>query len=409
MPTTDFRRRERKFVQMGTEVDRPAPVLDHSHDSIANLKPFDRQQELRMYKPPPFIPPYPVKQNPNYSKGRYSNWARKWLLNLKVDEIFSTKMFEMLNRMDIPYFANVLQPLCDEWGLQWSCKVYFMLWITDDLVDSTKIGKSASDVLSLFLDYHLVMMWTFPDDPVLHRELPNFLSVLASQTEREQKLAHFEEILVQARTRPGTIYEGNLSIACEVFRELFAEAYARSSRESVLQFAHCCQHWLLGDLLESQYREAKGMPASIEELIPIRKRACAVFVALASTDISCGLATPTEYYNSKPMKEMLDACCDFTAWHNDVWSFKKEIIQDKEPFSLVVAISVHRKLPYQEAAEVLTKMMSDRLKDMDRAATDLERITPPELARNFQIYVSACQTMASGTHDWHTKTVRYDV
>lgn len=74
---------------------------------------------------------------------------------------------------------------------------------------------------------------------------------------------------------------------------------------------------------------------------------------------------------------------------------------------MVLAISVHRKVSYTEAAKITTQMLYERIVDMEHAASELESITPPEHMHTFDLYMLTLRSFVSGTHDWHSKSVRY--
>ncbi|CAM6129499.1 unnamed protein product [Calypogeia fissa] len=364
-------------------------------------------QLMQSYRPPTYSPPYPVKVHPRFSSSLFREKFEKWLEHHKVDTIFSPKIYQMLLNMDIPALAARVYTEASDWGLEWGCKFYFMLWIWDDTTDSTEIGKSPETAISALLDVHLLMMWSFPDDPVLRSRMEPFLNHFEGQA-REEKIRYIESVLEEARTQPGTVYsKPTSSIRWEVYRELWKDMIAHASPEFCLRLAHVNQLWFLGCLEEAENRHMKTVPSSIDEYILMRRGSSAVIGSIAIVDIVYGLNTPDTLYYTPEFQSVLDAYNDILSWHNDLWSFKREVLVEKDISNMVLLISVHRKVSYMEAAAMTLQMLYDRIADFERSAKDLEAVTPPEYRHNVEVYLTTCKNFISGTEDWHSHSVRY--
>jgi hypothetical protein len=86
----------------------------------------------------------------------------------------------------------------------------------------------------------------------------------------------------------------------------------------------------------------------------------------------------------------------------------QEVLVEKEKtFNLVLLISLHRKVSYNEAAEIATQMQYDRLSDFEEAAKRLELVTPPEYRRNFELYRFIYRNWVTGSYDWTINSARY--
>nr|APB88773.1 terpene synthase 2 [Scapania nemorea] len=339
------------------------------------------------YRLPSYSPPYPVVINPHFSSTVFRERIDRWLKQLKVDTIFSPKIYKMLVDMDVSGLPARIFTEASELGLEWSCKFFLMLWIWDDTLDSTDTGKSPEAALSPLLEVHLMMMWSFPDDPVLRTRLEPFLNHLEGPA-REEKTRHVESVLAEARTKPGTVYpKPILDIICNVYLELWKDVVTTASPEFCLRLAHYNQQWFLGILKETENRKFKTLPSSIEHYIEIRKGSSAVPPTVVLVDFVYGLNTPDSWFYSPEMQRIVEAINDIVSWHNDIWSFKREVLVEKDSFNMVLAISVHRKVSYNEAADITLRMIYERIADLEQAARELESVSPPEYMHNFDLYM----------------------
>lgn len=161
------------------------------------------EQLMQTYRPPAFFPPYPVSINPHFSSRVFRSKTDHWLQQLRVDRIFSPKMYQMLINMDISALPARVFTEAAESRLEFACKFFFMQWIWDDTLDTTDTGESPEAALVPLLEVHLLMMWSFPDDPVLRTGLEPFLDHLEGPA-RDEKFRYIESVLAEARTQPGT-------------------------------------------------------------------------------------------------------------------------------------------------------------------------------------------------------------
>jgi hypothetical protein len=65
----------------------------------------------------------------------------------------------------------------------------------------------------------------------------------------------------------------------------------------------------------------------------------------------------------------------------------QEVLVQHDSFNMVLAISVHRKVSYKEAADITCQMIYKRIADLEQAAKELESVTPAEYMRNFELYM----------------------
>jgi hypothetical protein len=63
-------------------------------------------QAIQTWRPPPYYPPCPVAINPAFSSSDFKDRMNKWLIELKVDTIFSSEIFNMLIDMECSKLAD---------------------------------------------------------------------------------------------------------------------------------------------------------------------------------------------------------------------------------------------------------------------------------------------------------------
>lgn len=161
------------------------------------------EQLLQTFRPPTLVTPYPVTFNPHYSSAVFIEKTRQWLQDHNVDKVVSPKQYRMVTEMDIAGLAARVYPEAPESGLEWVNRFLVLQWVLDEMVDSSETGQSPETALSLFLEMQLIMLWSFPDDPVLRTRVEPFLNHLEHQA-REEKIRYVESVVAEARTKRGT-------------------------------------------------------------------------------------------------------------------------------------------------------------------------------------------------------------
>jgi hypothetical protein len=83
-----------------------------------------------------------------------------------------------------------------------------------------------------------------------------------------------------------------------------------------------------------------------------------------------------------------------------------------EEANLVFLTSKEEACSYNEAAEIVTKMMINKCKEMELAATELreyckiQELTPSQNAA-IEHYISCCNHGVSGAHTFYSRSSRY--
>ncbi|CAM6089367.1 unnamed protein product [Calypogeia fissa] len=364
------------------------------------------EQLMETYRVPAFSLPYPVVINPAYSTSVFKEKVDQWLQHRKVNTVFSPQIYQMLVSMDVCGLVARVYSEVPQSGLEWAWKFFLMLWIWDDTLDCTEIGECPEKALSPLLEVHLMMLWSFPDDPVLRTQLKPILNHFEGQA-REEKVRYIESVLEEARSQPGTVYsKPTTGVISDIFLELWKDVTESASSEFCLRLAHAYNRWCLGCLRETEFRKLKTVP-SLADYLQIRKGSSGLTPVMTVVDFIYGLNSPDSWFYSAEMQSIMEAINDIVAWHNDLWSFKREVLVAKDKFNIVLAISIDRKVSYTEAAQITTQIMYDRITDLENAGKDLELVTPPEFQRNFEVYMRTCRDWISGSYDWHSKSARY--
>ncbi|CAM6098931.1 unnamed protein product [Calypogeia fissa] len=366
----------------------------------------DRKEKLLHYKIPEFIPPYPSgisRYTAKVTKDTYD-----WLLEHGVDKLFPPKAYDKFVDFNLPGLPARVYVEYGPQTLDWASKFFTWLFLLDDILDNTAVGMKRGTLVPVFFELHLLLLWNFPDDPVLNNSLSQFLNEFPNSAIREQTREFISEALKKNKNvSMDTAYDGKMEPIGALLRDLWASSLRTMPAEFNLRLAHTIQDYFLGDLSEAINREDKTIP-SIAEYTILRRKSGAVEPTIVIFDLYQEVYMPNELFFSSPMKEMMDAVNDIIVWHNDIMSFKKEMTKGDHVHNLVTLISYERKdCTYQECAHIALDMIYDRIAHLEKAGVDLLSIAPPAYQTVVQRYIKTCQYWVSGTHAWHSLSVRY--
>ncbi|KAL4071511.1 isoprenoid synthase domain-containing protein [Scleroderma yunnanense] len=189
-----------------------------------------------------------------------------------------------------------------------------------------------------------------------------------------------------------------------MFYDLLARFRETSSTGAYKRFIRAWEDWSSSQVTQSRNRSQDRIP-SVDEFILMRRATIGGAMVEAMVEYSLDLDLPDNVFENSIIRAMSDATNDLMTWPNDLCSFNKEQ-SDGDYQNLVFCIMNERQVGLQEAIDVLTEMLAQRVNDYVELKNKLPSFGPDvdkELAR----YLHALENFVQGTVLWYYLSPRY--
>ncbi|CAM6113229.1 unnamed protein product [Calypogeia fissa] len=353
-----------------------------------------------------FVPPYPYKRNKVAEKAKAE--AYRWTEEYSLPEICpSPEEIHPIYKFGIHQYTMAAYVDCGVKEAAWVTKYVIWLFIFDDRLDDIAYACSPEKSTALCLELHMILMWSFPDDEHLYKNFVELLD-LGEVSERSQRLNYLQSRLDEARLKPGTVYDTSAThfhALNKAFRDLWAELCEIMPADFLRRWALFFQEQNLSQLKEVRNRKYKIIP-SVDEYIACRREDAGVRTLVAAVEFTDSVHLPDEVFDCLEMQRFITAIADYIAFQNDLWSFQKEAILG-DVHNWVVVVSHAEDCSYGEAGAKIYQMMLDSVTEMEKAISDLERVTPPEYQDAISRYFNFARNMVTGHQHWHATCGRY--
>lgn len=284
--------------------------------------------------------------------------ARSWFNQISVYD--DRKKSKFLNYGKFDLFAALSFPDADCMHLETCLMFFFWAFSTDDLSDEGDLQSKPDEVQA---GHNIsVSVYTNPDGP--RPQYP------------------YAAMLYDLLTR----FRGTSTIG----------AYRR--------FIKAFEEWSDSQVAQSRNRSQDRMP-SVDEFILMRRATIGGALVEAMVEYSLDLDLPDVVFENPIIKAMSDATTDLMTWPNDLCSFNKEQA-DGDYQNLVFCIMHERDVGLQEAINILTDMLNQRVDDYLKFKSELPSFgadVDAELAR----YLHALENFTQGTVLWYYLSPRY--
>ncbi|KAG2359861.1 terpenoid synthase [Suillus spraguei] len=286
--------------------------------------------------------------------------ARSWFNQISVYD--DRKKSKFLNYGKFDLFAALSFPDADCMHLETCLMFFFWAFSTDDLSDEGDLQSKPDEVQA---GHNIsVSVYTNPDGP--RPQYP------------------YAAMLYDLLTR----FRGTSTIG----------AYRR------FRFIKAFEEWSDSQVAQSRNRSQDRMP-SVDEFILMRRATIGGALVEAMVEYSLDLDLPDVVFENPIIKAMSDATTDLMTWPNDLCSFNKEQA-DGDYQNLVFCIMHERDVGLQEAINILTDMLNQRVDDYLKFKSELPSFgadVDAELAR----YLHALENFTQGTVLWYYLSPRY--
>jgi hypothetical protein len=114
------------------------------------------------------------------------------------------------------------------------------------------------------------------------------------------------------------------------------------------------------------------------------------------------------------MQHLLQATGDILCWHNDIYSFQKELVNG-ELYNLVIIMGKKEGISYNKAAELVNQMVVDKLEEVLRVIANLRGLTQSNneittlQVDAIERYITGCTSFISSSHEFHSQSSRFHV
>ncbi|CAM6117994.1 unnamed protein product [Calypogeia fissa] len=348
-----------------------------------------------------FVSPYPYKRNKVAEKAKAE--AYRWMEEYFLLETGPKEIHRAYEAITSEFTMTMFID-CGVKEAAWLTK--FVIWTLffDDRLDEIAYTGSPEKSTAICLELHLTLMSSFPDDEHLYKNFVELLD-LGEVSEPSQTLNYLQSRLDEARRKPGTVYDTSATALNKAMRDLWAGLCETMPADFLRRWALLFQKQNLSNLKEIRNRKYKIIPP-VDEYIATRRDNVSIRTLMAAIEFADRVHLPDEVFDCSEMHLLITAITDFAFLHNDLWSFQKEAMLG-DVNNMVVVVSHAEDCSYGEAGAKVYQMMLETLTQLEKAISDLERVTPPEYQHAISRYSNLARHMVTGTHYYHVLCERY--
>jgi Terpene synthase family 2, C-terminal metal binding len=155
---------------------------------------------------------------------------------------------------------------------------------------------------------------------------------------------------------------------------------------------------------DAENRALQRVP-DVHAYIENRRNSVANTISFDMFDLSEHIEFPTEVYESQPFQAVLQAANNIVAWHNDVYSLRKELAHG-DICNLVVAVRHAQRCSLQEAVNQVCTMIEMETRRFQVLVQDFPAYSA-ELDPEIRRYLFDLGKWIRGPLDWYQETLRY--
>ncbi|BBN06507.1 protein MpMTPSL18 [Marchantia polymorpha subsp. ruderalis] len=282
----------------------------------------------------------------------------------------------------------------------------------------------ANDWLASFgvdkeLDMSLVLLWNDPENKRLLERLNSILDrLMATEASRKRLQLHtFHADMVHARNKSKSLLDVKMGAFASALRDMWLEYIEAVPAEFASREAELLLDYLSACLWEQQNRKTRE-EITIPDFITLRRSTVCVMPLFVCTDLIIEHKRrkfaishlPNSIFYGENMQNLLAASADCIAWHNDAFSFQKEIFRDGDVHNLVQIVSQQYIChSHTQAGALVIEILHDRIAEMELAYEKLKSEASPEFHPAIDRYMKTCRDWIPGTHEFHTTTLRYKI
>ncbi|BBN07612.1 protein MpMTPSL24 [Marchantia polymorpha subsp. ruderalis] len=342
-----------------------------------------------------------------------------WIVSFGIDKELDPSVWQSCMAAKFCELMGYIYDDIEPKDFLWLCKFTTCLFAFDSKLDDGEWADRIDWSSDVILDMNLVLLWNDPDNERLLKGLKFILDTLM-EIEASRKRAQLHTIhadLVHARNKFKSLLDVNLGAFMSGFRELWLEYIEDLPAECITRQAEAYQQYITGCLSE-QVGRIKGTKTSVADFISLRRLTGGLLPYLVFSDRiiehkrrkSPISHLPDSLLYGEDMQNMLAACTDIIGWHNDIFGFQKERLNNDHKNTLVYLVfHEYDCQSYTQAGELVLELLHDRIAEMELAYERLRSAAAPEFYPAIDLYMKNCRGWIPGTHQYHMISSRYNV
>ncbi|KAG6541868.1 hypothetical protein Mapa_016696 [Marchantia paleacea] len=342
---------------------------------------------------------------------KYTDEAHAWYSSYGIESQISAEQWNKIVNENIPHICGFVFSDRDSEEMLYLCKYILYFFVLDFFMDEGESSSEPDQCCEIVLESTLILLWPNPE----HKRLLDHLEPLydAITTEESRSLvSKFHAELLHAKNKTKSLMDVELTPLSSALRDLWAQYRKIVPAEFVLREAEVLQDYIMGCLHDVHSKKKKTLPTNINDYIVLRRDSVGLLPLVVCSDLTVakrGLPhIPNALYYGPEMQNLLMAIGDVVAWHNDIYSFRKEVIQlDCQPNLVRLLFKLHNCASYTEAAHIALKLVQDRIVEMEIYYEQVKAIASTEFHPAIDIWITTIRKWVSGTHQWHLQTSRY--
>ncbi|BBN07587.1 protein MpMTPSL3 [Marchantia polymorpha subsp. ruderalis] len=376
-----------------------------------------RNSYENVYRIPHFQNRYPKAQL-NPLTPEYTDIANDWLVSFGVDKELGPSLWTSFVAAKSPeligyVFYNDVEPR----DFLWLCKFVAFIFAFDTKMDESDWTDAVELSCDMILEMSLLLLWNDPENERLLERLNSILDrLMATEASRERLQDHTVHAdLVHARNKSKSLLDVKMGAFASALRDLWLEYIEAVPAEFVSREAEIHLDYLSACLWEQKNRKTRE-EITIPDFIILRRSAGGLMPFVVCTDLIIEHKRqkyaishlPNSIFYGNNMQNLLAASADCVAWHNDTFSFEKEIYRDGDLHNLVEIVSRHYNChSHTQAGELVIELLHDRIAEMELVYENLKSEASPEFHPAIDRYMKSCRDWIAGTHEFHLTSVRY--
>ncbi|XXX72505.1 hypothetical protein WMF30_33140 [Sorangium sp. So ce134] len=165
--------------------------------------------------------------------------------------------------------------------------------------------------------------------------------------------------------------------------------------------------WLLfgGTLKAAQNHLYKHVPG-VPEYIAMRVKDSGLGTVLRVAEMACGAEIPDRCWHDPYVLRMRELCEEASSLHNDLFSYEKEVLWNRNPNNLVHVVMVNQRVGFLDAVRLCIDMINARYGEFLRMAAGAPSFGR-EVDGALRRFIGGMTAWIEGSADWQLMSGRY--
>ncbi|MEZ4301812.1 MAG: hypothetical protein R3B70_43155 [Polyangiaceae bacterium] len=172
------------------------------------------------------------------------------------------------------------------------------------------------------------------------------------------------------------------------------------------RFCTSASNYLHLGVLRAVENWASGRTPPLDEYLVQREHDSSMHACIDMIEIAEDISIPDEIRNSAPMRRARRAAARNVAYFNDIVSYPKEVLVNRNPNNLLHVLISESGMTLEQAAKEALRMVNQCANDLLDAETELASV-PAEHAKATAAYLRGMRYWQRGNVEWSLEGQRY--